>query len=494
MTLTPTTCSFGVIMDSLNKTRKDKDSMNGIQVTERVKQIWLDCKSQLQQKLDHRSFSMWIANIVPVSMDDGILVLGVSNNVFSGWLEENYSGIIEETLTALCGEPVRVRFESGHEVEELLLAEAQIEAARPQPPLPSVSAPSLPSSSATGAEASLMNWRYSFEAFVVGGNNRFAHGACQAVASSPGTAYNPLFIHSPSGLGKTHLLQAIALQVNRASRNARVEYHSSEEFCNQYIDALGRKSLTSFRNRFRNVDVLLIDDVHFFAGKDGLQEEFFHTFNALYNARKQIVLTSDRSPHEIGGLEKRLVSRFEWGLTADIQAPDLETRIAILRQKQQLQEIRLSDDVLRHLAERIRSNIRRLEGALLNLVSYASLTGSKGESISVEMANSLLANIFNEECSTSVNVEHIQKVVAEYYDIRMADMTSKRRPANIAFPRQVAMYFSRKMTRLSLPAIAEQFNKNHATVLHAINSIEEKQAESEDFRREISILEKRLKV
>lgn len=492
MTLTPLSLGLWVIIDSLNATQKAKNSMNGIQVTDKVKEIWLGCKEQLRQKLGQRSFSMWIANIVPVSLDDAILVLGVSNNVFSGWLEENYSGIIEETLKAQCGEVIRVRFESGHEVEEQLQAEARIEAARRQPVLPSVSQPSQPST-ASAPEANV-NWRYSFESFVVGGNNRFAHGACQAVASSPGTAYNPLFIHSPSGLGKTHLLQAIALQVNRANRHAQVEYHSSEEFCNQYIDALGRKSLTAFRNRFRNVDVLLIDDVHFFSGKDGLQEEFFHTFNALYNARKQIVLTSDRSPHEIGGLEKRLISRFEWGLTADIQAPDLETRIAILRQKQQLQEIQLSDEVLRHLAERIRSNIRRLEGALLNLVSYASLTGSKGESITLEMANSLLANIFNEEFSTTINIENIQKIVAEYYDIRMADMSSKRRPANIAFPRQVAMYFSRKLTRLSLPAIAEQFNKNHATVIHAINSIEEKQATSEDFRREISILEKRLKI
>jgi chromosomal replication initiator protein len=333
------------------------------------------------------------------------------------------------------------------------------------------------------------NRHFSFSSFVVGENNRFAHAACCAVADRPGLVYNPLFIHSPSGLGKTHLLQAIANSLHAAGSRLRIEFISSEEFSNKFIEALKGGQIAEFRAFYRNVDVLLIDDVHFFTGKERLQEEFFYTFNALYNGHKQIVLTSDRPPHEIGGLEKRLVSRFEWGLTADILPPDLETRIAILRKKQDNHAVKLDDAVLNYIADRVKSNIRRLEGALIRLVSYTSLTG---QNVTLEVAEKLLAGVVDEEAVAPVTVERIQRQVAEYYDIRLADITGNRRPKNIAWPRQIAMYLSRRLTNLSSPAIAERFNRNHATILHAVSAIEKRMEEDAELRRNVALLERRL--
>lgn len=458
-----------------------------------IHEIWEKTSLALRQRLNADTYERWIANIVPVRIETKNIILGVSNDLFNLWLTNNYKDLIAECMLQSCGCKLKIVFESGHE------------AVVPEPASPSsaaldeqhsvLSSAERPGHDSTTTEqhgfyGQPFNSRFVFDSFVVGDNNRFAHGACRAVASAPGTAYNPLFVHSPTGLGKTHLLQAVAQEVLRVNRRAKVEYLYSEDFCNQYIEALSRKALTAFRNRFRTVDVLLIDDVHFFGGKEGLQEEFFHTFNALYNGHKQIVLASDRPPHEIGGLEKRLVSRFEWGLITDIQSPDLETRIAILRRKQEEHQIKLDEDVLQYIAARLRSNVRRLEGALVHLVSYSSVTGKK---ITIETTEDLLSTLFNEEASTQITIEHIQRTIADYYDIRFSDMTSKRRPANIAFPRQVAMFFCRRLTELSLPSIAEQFNRNHATVLHAINTVESKLERSPDFRREIAQLERKLK-
>ncbi|MDD3694588.1 MAG: chromosomal replication initiator protein DnaA [Lentisphaeria bacterium] len=444
-----------------------------------VEKVWQSCSGRIRQALDPATYAMWIADIVPLRLQDKHFVLGVSDNVFTDWLSDNYGELIASEISSELGCKTKILFEKGHEPE---LPEPEADAA------PKIKMPPLEKT-----EPKRFNLRYTFDSFVVGDNNSFAQGACQAISSSPGLVYNPLFIHSPTGLGKTHLLQAVAQEVCKLKKNAKVEYLFSEEFCNLYIDAINRKTLPEFRSHFRNVDVLLIDDVHFFAGKDGLQEVFFHTFNALYNSRKQIVLTSDRPPSEIGRLEKRLVSRFECGLTVDIQSPNLETRIAILRQKQNDHSVKFSDKILQHLASRVKSNIRRLEGALLQLVYYITVTNRKAKDMSEDLADSLLAGLFAEEACSSINVEQIQRIVADYYDIRLSDMSSKRRPANIAFPRQIAMYFSRKLTTLSLPAIAEQFSRNHATILHAVNSIEEKMEESPDLRRDLCIIEKRLK-
>lgn len=457
-----------------------------------IQDIWQNATIILRSTLNADTYERSIAQIVPVRIEGKTIVLGVSYGIFCEWLVANYKDIIAEALQKTTGKKWKIVFEGGHTVQ-LPVEEAAEEKAPVAETVSTVTTLATAAKPDLGQTSSSLrfNKRYTFDAFVVGDNSRFAHGACLAIAASPGTAYNPLFIHSPTGLGKTHLLHAVAQETLQRFPKARVEYVCSEEFCNQYIDALIRKNLPSFRNHFRNIDVLLIDDIHFLGGKEGIQEEFFHTFNALYNGHKQIVVASDRPPHEIGGLEKRLVSRFEWGLTTDIQVPNLETRIAILHKKQSEHAFKIPEEVLRYIAVRLKSSIRRLEGALIQLVSYSSLSG--GVPITIATAEQLLCNLFNEEASAQITVEQIQRAVADYYDIRIADMTSKRRPANIAFPRQVAMYLSRKLTDLSLTTIAEHFNRNHATVIHAIDAINERQTNNQDFQREIALIERKLK-
>lgn len=451
-----------------------------------IQDFWLRCIEKLRTKLDATAYSLWIADIVPVALEDKTLILGVSDRVFTDWLVENYGEQISQCVTEEYGRRLKIKFEKGHEPVSSVTEEAP-------PAAPSLLPAPLPAPVLQPPD-NRFNRLYTFDSFVIGGANHFAYAACQAVASAPGAVHNPLFLHSPTGLGKSHLLQAIAQRILRHSPKAKVEYIISEEFGNQFIDSVHQRKTLDFRSYFRNVDVLLIDDVHFFAGKESMQEAFFHTFNALYNGNKQIVLTSDRTPNEINGLEKRLVSRFEWGLTVDIQPPDLETRIAILKQKQQEHcNVSFPNEVLFHLAAKIKSNIRRLEGALLKLIFYLQTTKTPPRSIDLELVDSLLGAVFAEEGSTSLSVDQIQKIVAEHYDIRLADMVSKRRPANIAFPRQVAMYFARKLTGQSFPAIAEQFKKNHATILHAVNSIEDKLKSSPDLKLELAGLERKLK-
>ncbi len=457
---------------------------NKLNMTERndIQEIWGKAATHLRNTLNADCYERWIANIVPVRLENKVFTLGVSNDIFCDWLKEHYKDLIENALQSSFGQRLKVVFEKGH--EPVYEAEKSIEVPAIQDVTQKATLP------VQTMEDQRFNERYTFDSFIVGSNNRFAHGASLAVAEAPGTAYNPLFIHSPTGLGKTHLLQAIAQDVLRRNPNSKIEYLTSEVFGNLYIDALTKRTLPAFRSHFRSVDILLVDDVQFFGSKETFQEEFFHTFNGLYDSHKQIVLASDRPPHEIGGLEKRLVSRFEMGLTADIQQPDLETRIAILHKKQEEHTVKFCENVLHYLAEHIKSNIRRLEGALLRLVSYASLTG---KDIDIETAESRLSDIFDEESDSQVNVEQIQRVVADHYAIRFADMTSARRHANIVLPRQIAMYLARKLTNLSLPAIAEQFNRNHATVLHGINAVSAKEKESIDFSRELQKLERKLK-
>jgi len=453
-----------------------------LSMTTAIAHTWQQASAKLRQLLNEDTYDRWISGIVPLEINEKHCRLGVSNSMFSEWLNMNYKDVIANVLEETTGRTLAVSFESGHDAPHPP-AESRREAA-------AESRRASVASTKDDASAERYNRRFTFDTFVVGENNKFAHAACSAVAKSPGKAYNPLFIHGSTGLGKTHLLQAIAQEVLGRKKRARIEYLSSEEFANMFIDALSSRSLPRFRQHFRSADLLLIDDVHFFKGKEQFQEEFFHTFNALYNSHRQIVLTSDKPPHEIGGLEKRLVSRFEWGLTTEIQAPDLETRIAILRKKQADHTVKLSDEVLLFIASRVRSNIRRIEGALLRLVSYASVTNSK---VTPERAEQLLAPILDEEAGSSITVEHIQRTVAEYYDIRVADMTSKRRPQNIAFPRQVAMYFCRRLTEFSSPAIADQFSRNHATILHAESTVKQRMEEDAEFRREISLIERRVR-
>jgi len=342
----------------------------------------------------------------------------------------------------------------------------------------------------TGHADLLFNPKNTFESFVVGTNNNFCFAAAKAVAEAPGKSYNPLFLYGGVGLGKTHLLHAIGQHVSGSRKNARVAYLSSEKFTNEYIDAIQNNKLVAFRKKYRQTDVLLIDDIQFLAGKERIQEEFFHTFNALHESHKQIVLTCDRPASEIQGLENRLVSRFEWGLVTDLQPPDIEMRLAILKKKAQIMAVELPDDIINFLATRIRTNIRRLEGALIRVASYASLTGKK---LTIEVVENLLREILHEEGRQTISIEAIQKRVAEHFDIRLADMTSKRRPENIAFPRQIAMYLSRQMTESSLNTIGEAFGgRDHGTVLHACRLVKDRMEVDSNVRQVVHYLEKQL--
>jgi chromosomal replication initiator protein len=344
--------------------------------------------------------------------------------------------------------------------------------------------------SARLAPDSKLNQRYTFDTFVVGPNSNFAHAAAMAVAQSPAKAYNPLFLYGGVGLGKTHLMQAIGHAASTNPKIGRVCYLTCEQFTNDFIQAIQNSTLTKFRKKYRQVDVLLIDDVQFLANKERMQEEFFHTFNTLFDAHKQIVLSSDRPAGEIANVEARLVSRFEWGLVTELQPPALETRIAILKKKAALIDVQLSDDVISFLAEKIRTNIRRLEGALVRVASYTSLTGKE---VTRDAMETLLRDALHEEAKRCITVEAIQKKVAEHFDIRLADMTSRRRPQNVAFPRQVAMYLSRTLTDRSLADIGETFGgRDHGTVIHACRLIEKRVAKDPRLRQAVSYLEQTL--
>ncbi|MBR0458852.1 MAG: chromosomal replication initiator protein DnaA [Victivallales bacterium] len=457
-----------------------------------VHEIWTHASAFLREQMSEDTFQISIAKITPVRLDEDAIVLGVPAGYWKEWLSDNYSAPIAEGIRAACGLTLRVVFESGYKAPETKVP------ANPVPSEePSAKGTALPPPKEERGLVDLednqmpLDRRFTFDSFVIGETNRFAYGACMNVAQHPGERLNPLFLYSGTGLGKTHLLQAIAQEIMRRDPKARVMYVHSEDYLNQFVDAIYHKKTFEFRQRFRNLDVLLLDDVQFIGGnKQGLQEEIFNTFNVLYLARKQIVMASDRPPHEIGGLEKRLVSRFEWGLTTEIEVPDLETRLAIIHKKQEEQDYKLDEEVIRFLASRLKSNVRRLESAVFKLVSWASLNNVK---IDIATTEEMLSDILSEEADSLLTIEDIQKVVAEYYDIRLADMTSPRRTANIALPRQVAMYLARKLTELSLPAIAEKFNRTHATILHAVDAIEEKIAESESLRREVQQLERKMK-
>jgi chromosomal replication initiator protein len=428
------------------------------------------------------TYNLWFAPLRASAHDSNSITLEVANDFCEVWLKDNYLGLLQDVVALASGRQMQVKFRVGPVV--------------PAVPAP-VAAPALktkapePSAERGGANHELgFNPKNTFDSFVVGSNNNFAHAAALAVAQSPGKSYNPLFLYGGVGLGKTHLLHAIGHHVVGHKKGAHVAYVSSEKFTNEYIDAIQNNQLAKFRKRYRQSDVLLIDDIQFLAGKERIQEEFFHTFNALHEAHRQIVLTCDRPASEIQNLEQRLMSRFEWGLTTDLQPPDVEMRLAILQKKAQLMGVTLPTEIMDFLANRIRTNIRRLEGALIRVASYAALTGKR---LSLELVEGLLREILHEEGRTSVNIEVIQRKVAEHYDIRLADMTSKRRPENIAFPRQVAMYLSRTMTENSLSVIGDAFGgRDHGTVLHACRLVKDRMEVDANVRQVVSHLEKQL--
>jgi len=411
------------------------------------------------------------------------LTLSSDNSIYQYWIEENYLQQLRATASRVLGEPVAIIFHS----PENAIPPAPVEPAKVEP-LRQKKESSFRSS--TSDLRGCLNPRSTFESFVVGMNNQFAHAAARAVAEAPARTYNPLFLHGSVGLGKTHLMQAIGHLIQRNKKHLKVFYVTSEQFTNDYISAIQHGELQKFRRSYRQVDVLLIDDIQFLAGKDRSQEEFFHTFNTLCDGSKQIVLTSDSPPTEIANLEKRLTSRFEMGLTAELQLPDAETRLAILRHKMSAMPEKLSDPVLGFIAERVKTNIRRLEGALNRVAAFASL---HGKAITVPQVEVLLRDLLQQEGQQTVSIDLIQRRVAETYDLRLADMTSKRRPANIALPRMVAMYLSRRLTTASLNEIGDAFGgRDHGTVLHANRTIEEKMKGDEKLRRIVNYLAEKL--
>ncbi len=422
-----------------------------------VADLWNKVCRNLQDILHEDVYARWIAVIEPQSLDHGALTLGVDNDFYQTWLEENYLPLIKNALTAVHPDPLSVQF--------AINRSSKLTAAQNEPVSRKPARPARPARKAT---RTVLNPKYLFDEYIVGPSNSFVHAAALAVAQAPAKAYNPLFIYGGVGLGKTHIMQAIGHHVQAASPRASVCYISSETLLNEYIEALGKRSLVSFRKNYRTVDLLLIDDIHFLGGKERIQEEFFHTFNALFDAHKQIVMTSDRPACEIAGLEHRLVSRFEWGIVTELEPPDMETRMAILHHKQKQAHVVIPDHLLLFIAQHVSSNIRRLEGALIRAISYKSLTGRE---LTIDSLKYLLRDTLENERKEILSFDAIQKAVAEHYDIRLADMTSKRRPRSVSVPRQVAMYLCRRATSSSLPEIANAFGKTHATVLHACRSI-----------------------
>jgi chromosomal replication initiator protein len=425
---------------------------------------------------------MWFAPLRACAIDGSNVTLETANEFSGVWLKDNYLSLLQDAFAVAAGRQLQVKF-------KIAVGSAPAPVASLPAPVKTARASEPAHERPTNSELHF-NPKNTFESFVVGNNNNFAYAAALAVAQAPGKSYNPLFLYGGVGLGKTHLLHAIGQHVSGNKKGARVAYLSSEKFTNEYIDAIQNNLLVKFRKKYRQTDVLLIDDIQFLAGKERIQEEFFHTFNALHESHKQIVLTCDRPASEIQGLEHRLVSRFEWGLVTDLQPPDVEMRLAILQKKAQIMGVTLPDDIMNFLANRIRTNVRRLEGALIRVASYASLTGKK---LTIEVVEGLLREILHEEGRLSISIEVIQKKVAEHFDIRLADMTSKRRPENIAFPRQIAMYLSRQMTESSLNTIGEAYGgRDHGTVLHACRLVKDRMEVDANVRQVVHYLEKQL--
>ncbi|MDG1890345.1 MAG: chromosomal replication initiator protein DnaA [Verrucomicrobiota bacterium] len=454
--------------------------------------LWSRALKKLKAMLNDEVFKLWFAPIVPIHIDNNVLILQVANDFCEVWLKDNYHHLLEEVV----GETSEDKLGIAYRVESKETPQTQNGLEHPAMSNEKTSTiakgpvtPSVPDKKPDHAQNGF-NPFYTFDSFVVGANNRMAHSAALAVAQLPGKSYNPLFLYGGVGLGKTHLLHAIGHQVLHRKRNARVAYLSCEKFTNEFIDGIQNNQLVKFRKRYRQTDVLLIDDIQFLSGKERIQEEFFHTFNALHEAHKQIVLSCDSPACEIDGLEQRLSSRFEWGLSADLQPPDVETRLAILLNKEKSMGVSIPREIVEYIANNIRANIRRLEGALLRVAAFSSLTKQE---LTLEIAEQLLRDALQEEGKSAISIDVIQKKVAEHYDIRLVDMTSRRRPEYIAFPRQIAMYLSRQLTESSLNVIGGAFGgRDHGTVLHACRLVKDRMEMDTSVRQAVLYLERQL--
>src|SRR5687767_325574 len=435
--------------------------------------LWDQILSRVETKVNRHSFYTWFKPTSFIAEDAAAVTVRVPNALFKDWLTKHYSGVISEALGEVQKDKLSVKFVSESP------ADPPAATLGPQEVASAIEAPAAASS--PGAAG--LNARYTFDTFIVGSSNQFAHAACRAVAEAPSRSYNPLFIYGGVGLGKTHLMHAVGHYVLQHDPTLKLTYISSERFMNEMINAVRYDRILDFRERYRSVDVLLVDDIQFVSGKEGTQTEFFHTFNALYDAQKQIVLSSDRPPNEIPALEERLRSRFEWGLTADIQSPDLETKVAILKRKAEAEAVPLPDNVAIYIAGRIKSNIRELEGSLIRLIAYASLTGRE---ITLDLTREVLKHVLEQD-DKAITIESIQKFVADYHQLKTADLKSRNNSKSIAMPRQVAMYLCKTLTQASLPEIGKSFGgKHHSTVIHSIKKVEELRKNDGDFNKLIS--------
>jgi chromosomal replication initiator protein len=438
--------------------------------------IWDEILSRVQTKINRHSFYTWFKATSFISDDGSTVTVRVPDPSFKEWITKHYSGVISEAALEARRPQAHIAFVT--EIREPIAPPAT-----PRPLAHTAVIDPLVEESVASTPASGLNPRYSFDTFIVGPSNQFAHAACRAVAETPSRAYNPLFIYGGVGLGKTHLMHAIGQYVLHHAPTQKLTYISLERFMNEMINAVRFDRLIDFRERYRTVDVLLVDDVQFMAGKEGTQTEFFHTFNALYDSQKQIVLSSDCPPHEIPQLEERLRSRFEWGLIADIQQPDLETKIAILKKKAEAEAVPLPDTVAIYIAGRIKSNIRELEGSLIRLIAYASLTGQE---LSIDLAQEVLRNVLDHE-EKAVTIDLIQKFVSDYYQLKLAELKSRNNSKSVAMPRQIAMYLCKTLTNASLPEIGRSFGgKHHSTVIHSIRKVNAMRKTDGDFNKLIN--------
>lgn len=435
--------------------------------------IWNEVLNLIKVELTEVSFNTWLKTIEPISISSGKVILAAPNEFTKGILVGRYLNLIKNAFSHVTEEEFDIQFIIPGEEYSLNMGQPIVQETN------------------DNNQRSQLNPKYTFDTFVIGNSNRFAHAASLAVAEAPAQAYNPLFLYGGVGLGKTHLMHAIGHYTLSQNPNSKVVYVTSEKFTNELINSIREYRNEEFRNKYRNIDVLLIDDIQFIAGKEGTQEEFFHTFNALHEANKQIIISSDRPPKEIPTLEDRLRSRFEWGLIADIQPPDLETRIAILRKKANVENIKVSDDVMLYIASKIQSNIRELEGALIRVVAYSSLTNSE---VTEELAEEALKDILSNNKSVEITVELIKQIISKSFKVKIDDFNSKKRTRAIAYPRQIAMYLTRELTDLSLPKIGEEFGgRDHTTVIHAYDKISTDINENPELKRKIDDIVKELK-
>jgi chromosomal replication initiator protein len=447
--------------------------LGGIFMASSLDTLWNDVLNVIKVELTEVSFNTWLKSIEPISLNNNKIILAVPNDFTKGILKGRYFNLIKNSIKQVSNQDYTIEFiipgeDTNINVGQVIQQEVPENNQRAQ-----------------------LNPKYTFNTFVIGNSNRFAHAASLAVAEAPAQAYNPLFIYGGVGLGKTHLMHAIGHYILSQNPNSKVVYVSSEKFTNELINSIREYRNEEFRNKYRNIDVLLVDDIQFIAGKEGTQEEFFHTFNALHENNKQIIISSDRPPKEIPTLEDRLRSRFEWGLIADIQPPDFETRIAILRKKANVENIEVSDEVMEYIATKIQSNIRELEGALIRVVAYSSLTN---RSVTEELAEEALKDILSSNKAVDITVDIIKEIVSKNFKIKIDDFNSKKRTRAIAFPRQIAMYLTRELTDLSLPKIGDEFGgRDHTTVIHACDKINSDLTKDTSLKKKLDSIIEELK-